>query len=135
TPPSGIPGPGDDPAEFESIAEGKYFNPIVGLPLSCNNNSCKSPLLPKANDSVAISTEDLNENVETGTDEDPTILDFPIGNSQIYNTGLSTYNNNLGEGHKTGVGTYTITPAADTREVITSMTINAATGNLISKTT
>ena len=76
--------------EVEAVAQSKYFNPILGLPMKCNGISCKNPLLTSPNDNNLMSTEELFQNLEE-VDTEPVIVDFFTGNSVITNPGLSTY--------------------------------------------
>jgi hypothetical protein len=68
----------------------KYFNPVIGMPLRCENGSCDDPLLSVPNDNTYVTTTAFDPNVTT-QDDIPGILDFPVGNSQIAHQGLSDY--------------------------------------------
>ena len=73
-------------------AQSKYFNPIIGLPLTCSDSSCNDSALGEGtNDNTSITTSLLAPNLLTGVDDSPSISDFPIGNSQITHVGLSEY--------------------------------------------
>lgn len=73
-------------------AKSKYFNPIVGLPLKCENMSCNDPSLDTMqNDNTSITITDLEPNIVPDNDDEPSIKDFYIGNSGIGNTGVSDY--------------------------------------------
>lgn len=71
-------------------AKSKYFNPIIGLPLRCENGACNDPLLTTPNDNTSISLPAFAANL-TGADDSPTITDFPIGRSVITHLGISDY--------------------------------------------
>jgi hypothetical protein len=115
--------------EALAIAQGKYFNPIIGLPIKCNNNSCDNPLLASPNDNRSLSTDALDDNLEV-VDPAPSMNNFPIGNSQVYNPGLSTY-------YMPGPGVETLkvleTFGANPMQVLTSITFDSA-GNEVART-
>ena len=115
--------------EALAIAQGKYFNPIVGLPIKCNNNSCDNPLLASPNDNRSLSTDALDDNLEV-VDPAPSINNFPVGNSQVYNPGLSTYTM-----PGPGIETRQVleTSGAYPMQVLTSITFDSA-GNEVART-
>ena len=60
---------------------GPYFNPVIGMPLACGGSSClETP------DNKRVTTAYLAPKVGSGL---PLINNFPTGNSQIYNIGIS----------------------------------------------
>ncbi|MDD0854246.1 fibronectin type III domain-containing protein [Halobacteriovorax sp. GB3] len=65
--------------------EGRYFNPIVGLPVTCWSNSCSNSA-----DNRALSTTELADPDGDGNDDvaDYTFL-MPTGSSQILSDGIS----------------------------------------------
>jgi hypothetical protein len=70
---------------------GKYFNPVLGLPLRCNDISCADPLFtPVEWDNSQVSTTVLSANL-IGTDVPPTLSNFPVGNSDITNPSLTGF--------------------------------------------
>lgn len=73
------------------VAKSKYFNPVLGLPLSCSENSCADAVLDEF-DNKKITTTGLRPNV-TEADEvsQLEIPNFPIGNSQIYSVGVGEF--------------------------------------------
>lgn len=73
-----------------TTAISKYFNPILGMPLLCENGACNDPILPDPNDNTAITTAALAANI-TGADDAPSVTDFWVGNSQIMNRGISDF--------------------------------------------
>lgn len=81
-----------DTLSLAGASGNKYFNPIVGLPLQCNNNSCADPSLDLPIDNLDITTTALKPNVIVGVDIEPAnIIDFPIGNSTITHAGVSEF--------------------------------------------
>lgn len=74
----------------EYTAKGPYFNPYIGMPLSCNGESiCDS----NSSDNKEVTTSYFNSNYFSGLIP-PTIANFPTGNSQIYFTGISAFSIN-----------------------------------------
>jgi hypothetical protein len=72
-------------------AQSKYFNPVLGIPLLCENGACNDPLIPTPNDNTSITTPGLAGNI-TGADDPPTITNFWTGSSQITHSGISDFN-------------------------------------------
>lgn len=72
--------------------KGKYFNPIVGMPLACNAESCNDESIVKFNDNVSVTSDSLITNIKP-VDQQPLaeLSEFPIGNSQIRHEGISDY--------------------------------------------
>lgn len=71
----------------EYTAKGPYFNPYIGMPLSCNGESiCDA----NSSDNKEVTTSYFNSNYFSGLIP-PTISNFPTGNSQIYFTGISAF--------------------------------------------
>lgn len=62
---------------------GKFFNPILGIPLECNGDSCNF-----SRDNKLVSTSLLVPDPDD-LDAEVQIEDFPIGNSQILSVGLA----------------------------------------------
>lgn len=60
---------------------GPFFNPWVGLPMACKGDSCL-----QSDDNIRITTPFLAPKVGATT---PVISNYPIGNSQIFNIGIS----------------------------------------------
>jgi hypothetical protein len=76
-----------DPA----TALGKYFNPILGISLTCNKGSCEDTSLELENlDNVKTSIDSFTAN-RTEDDSIPEISNFFIGNSNFSNPGMSNY--------------------------------------------
>lgn len=75
---------------MQNDTKAKYFNPVIGLPLICNNGSCEDPSLPAPNDNTSISSANLFGNI-TSLDMSPVITDFPIRWSDISSKGVSSY--------------------------------------------
>lgn len=72
----------------EYTARGPYFNPVIGMPLSCNGESiCDT----NSSDNKEVTTSYFNANYFSGLIP-PAIANFPTGNSQIYFTGISAFN-------------------------------------------
>jgi hypothetical protein len=72
-------------ASGASVAIGKYFSPVVGLPVYCGTETSNCSL---SADNRRITTAYFTtNNGVTGTD----ISNFPTNRSQIYNNGLSEY--------------------------------------------
>lgn len=71
-------------------ARSKYFNPLIGLPLICEAGSCNDSLLATPNDNTSTTISTLASNITTA-DDNPVISNFPVGNSQITNTGISDF--------------------------------------------
>lgn len=69
---------------------GRYFNPIIGLPLECPSTYCND-----STDNKAITTQDFVTDFGL-TAADFTIADFPTGNSQIYSDGMSEISTSTG---------------------------------------
>lgn len=65
---------------------GKYFNPVVGLPLMCSDSSCST----SADDNKRITTNELVD-----ANESYIINNFPIGNSQIFHSSIGTTKNTV----------------------------------------
>jgi hypothetical protein len=63
---------------------GPYFNPVLGFPLSCGLASCDT----FASDNKLVTTVDFDGSFAP---VEPLIRDFPTGNSEISNTGISSY--------------------------------------------
>lgn len=70
---------------------GKYFNPIIGFPLRCQDGSCTDPGLSLPNDNLGFSTTALMANLLPADDEVGVEEEWPIGNSQISNIGVGSY--------------------------------------------
>jgi hypothetical protein len=72
---------------------GKYFNPLIGLPLLCSSGSCNDSQLSSPNDNTSITTSLLNPNIDpdSAINDLPTLTNFPIGNSQITNPGITDF--------------------------------------------
>jgi hypothetical protein len=62
-------------------ALGPFFNPVVGLPMACKGDSCL-----QSDDNTRITTPFLAPKVGATT---PAITNYPIGNSQVSNIGIS----------------------------------------------
>jgi hypothetical protein len=67
---------------------GISFNPVVGLPLECNEGSCTETL-----DNLQFTTTSLRERIDAG-EGNFAVPNFPIGNSDIRSDGLSEWRNN-----------------------------------------
>ena len=65
----------------------KYFNPALGMPLSCTDGCASS-----ASDNAKFTTEKLTltHSMDGSTHPSISIFDFPTNNAQIKNVGLST---------------------------------------------
>lgn len=69
----------------QGMALGPYFNPIVGLPMSCPNATCT-----QSNDNFISSTSYFMDHPDSPKPPaTPDIPRYPAGNSQILNTGIS----------------------------------------------
>jgi Fibronectin type III domain len=77
----------------DGVAQSKYFNPLVGLPLRCSAGSCNDPLLNNPNDNTWITTSFLNGNIvpDAAVNDLPSITDFFVGNSQITHDGIADF--------------------------------------------
>ena len=67
--------------------ESSYFNPIIGFPLSCSDQSCN-----QSSDNKSITTSDfftLRGGENSLNFSNTSIRDFPIGNSNISSTGMT----------------------------------------------
>lgn len=89
---------------------GRYFNPIIGMPLECQGSICNS-----SDDNKLITTDDFVSSFSL----DPAnfnISDFPVGNSQIYSDGMSeiTIHNSLYQSPDTFSYTYDFIQSVDT---------------------
>lgn len=65
--------------------KGKYFNPVVGMPISCGDNSCTS----STQDNMNITIGPFQSLIAGFDPNNFVVSDFPIGNSQIYSDGMS----------------------------------------------
>lgn len=63
-------------------ALGPWFNPIVGFPIACRDDACA-----ESEDNKLVTTSFLKPKLGSETAD----ITFPIGNSQIFNTGISDY--------------------------------------------
>lgn len=72
------------------IMQGKYFNPVMGLPLKCSDGSCNDPRFNQFNDNTSITLPGLAPNL-VSSDDAPALTSFPIGNSQVRNVGISDF--------------------------------------------
>lgn len=100
--------PAADPTQATNneVAKSQFFNPVIGLPLSCNANSCADPVLDNF-DNKLITTSQLAANITDPDDlADVEISNFPIGNSQIYSTGVAEFEMPAG-GYSTFVNSVT----------------------------
>ena len=81
----------------QANATAKYFNPIIGVPYTCQSGTCEDPILNgDLSDNKLYSTTYLSSNILV-TDTTPPLGDFPIGNSQIFSFGISEVNFDYGE--------------------------------------
>jgi hypothetical protein len=64
-------------------ALGPYFNPLTGFPISCGQERCE-----ESKDNMHVSTSFLSTRPSPQV---PKIPDFPIGNSQVQNIGISDW--------------------------------------------
>ncbi|HXH73752.1 MAG TPA: hypothetical protein VNJ08_02235 [Bacteriovoracaceae bacterium] len=71
----------------------KYFNPVIGFPLKCLSGSCGDNSVAAPFDNMDITTTDLLPNINTDPliDVQATIIDFPVGNSEITHPGISEF--------------------------------------------
>jgi hypothetical protein len=95
----------DDITATAYVKKAKYFNPVIGLPLKCANNSCKDPKFNEFNDNTGVTLSTLSPNI-TSTDDTATITTFPVGNSQVKNLGVSDF-----QYSNTGFNSVTVQPS------------------------
>jgi hypothetical protein len=81
----------DNIALTGATALSKYFNPIIGLPLKCENFSCNDPILQIPIDNTSVTTSALEPNIISGLDDIPAITDWDVGNSSITSLGIADY--------------------------------------------
>lgn len=73
------------------VSLAKFFNPVIGFPIACNGNACDDSV-----DNVRFTTAYLYANKTYTVPEDNELTgangnnNFPIGNSDIFNTGISS---------------------------------------------
>lgn len=79
-------------ASREVTPLGKFFNPVLGLPLNCGEESCTSNVLNNGDhDNTKISTQGLAGNLSTDESAELSEGSFFVGNSQIYSAGIGAY--------------------------------------------
>ena len=80
-----------------SAVRNKFFNPVIGLPLACNETSCDDENLATGgeslsqNDNVSFTTLALSPNLDVDQQSKIKISDFYIGQSIITNPGVSQF--------------------------------------------
>lgn len=112
----------------DAAAQSKYFNPVIGLPLLCEADSCEDPAIISSgtNDNTSITTAFLKDNL-LGTDDDPPVKDFHVGNSQITHLGLSDYQYDVAGFSSTTVPTNGATNISSVDTVLTAMVVDDPT--------
>lgn len=109
---------------------GKYFNPIIGLPLSCAEYSCEDSSLAQSsvNDNMSISITSFKNRIDGSIFPNPsTTSDFPIGNSDITNSGISEFDFSQQQSVKVPMGDEG--SKLDIGRVLTAITVDDATFN------
>ncbi|MFZ4713671.1 MAG: fibronectin type III domain-containing protein [Bacteriovoracaceae bacterium] len=99
------------------MAMGTYFNPLTGLPLSCAQSSCDGN-----SDNRKVTTA-FFQSRKSPTDTN--IQNFPIGNSQILNDGISDYA--YGNSDVNGIIHYLFDATSTTtanRTIVTGFSVN-----------
>jgi frataxin-like iron-binding protein CyaY len=82
----------NDPGD--KIGEGKYFSTLLGLPLLCSATPPYDPCSDDGKDNLLVSVDYLNDNLSSGDINPPSAtIDFPIVNSEVYNTGVAEIQN------------------------------------------
>jgi hypothetical protein len=84
--------PNNGLTQTDFTLKSKYFNPVLGLPLKCQEVSCADPIIGADNDNTKISTSYFFPNIKpVELDPIPAIQDFFIGNSNITHLGVSEF--------------------------------------------
>ncbi len=66
--------------------QSKYFSPTLGIPLVCPTGACDN----SSSDTTMVRADSLTA-INPALDTAPSITDFPLGNSQIFNQGISEF--------------------------------------------